>query len=86
MTDLHNAHDLEDLYGPLYPYSDHKRGDMITYRDYSGFHQGQILWCCAPEPVVEGGPALGMHYVVEAEHSTWPDTVYPSDIVMETTQ
>lgn len=85
MTDLHDARDLEDLYGPLYRYSDHKRGDRISYRDYTGLHQGTILRCVGPGLVSEGGPALGMHYVVEATHTNWPETVFPGELVIDET-
>jgi hypothetical protein len=81
MTDLHDAHDLADLYGPLYRYSDHKRGDRISYKDYTGLHQGVILWTCPPGPTHEGGPSLPAHYVVEAEHTNWPDTVFQGQVV-----
>jgi hypothetical protein len=86
MTDLHDAHDLEDLYGPLYRYSDHKRGERIAYREAGKEIQtGEILWVCAPGPVVEGGRSLPAHYMVANDNTDidWPDTVYSGEIVVE---
>lgn len=67
MTDRHHARDLEDLYGPLSRYSDHKRGEHITFRDGGNTITGEILWICAPGPVSEGGPARPAHYAVQRD-------------------
>lgn len=85
MTDLHDTRDLEDLYGPQYRYSDHKRGDHISYRDYTGLHQGVIRWVCPPGPAFEGGQSLPAHYMVEATHTNWPETVFVGELVMDGT-
>lgn len=40
-----NFEDLRQLYGELYEFSDHKRGERITYRAYDGsIRSGEIIW------------------------------------------
>ncbi len=36
MTEFHHPPDLESLYGPCFPHSEHKRGDVVTFIDPSG--------------------------------------------------
>ena len=72
---------LEALYGPLAPYSEHKRGDVITYEQGdAGQATGTILWVCGPGEVVEGGQSHPLRYIVENQAGGWPDTVYPSEV------
>lgn len=73
---------LSALFGPLYPYADHKRGDVIRFRDEGVTKEGTILWICGPGPAVEGSPDLGVVYVVDAGDG-WPAIVYPGDILVE---
>jgi hypothetical protein len=84
MTDLHDERDLEGLYGPQYKYSDHKRGDHITFRDAGRTTTGLILWVVGPGPVSKGGTPLPVHYIVEADiDASWPLTVFPGDIIQK---
>lgn len=76
---------LEALYGPLFPHSDHKIGDTIRFFDIvdSQVHEGIIEWVQAPGPNVEGGVPQPLSYVLNiVDRSTgMPYTVFPSDIV-----
>lgn len=74
--------ELEALYGPLAPYSEHKRGDTITYEQEGVRNTGKILWVCARGQVSESGPVLPLHYIVENTHGGWPDTVYPQEVII----
>jgi len=73
--------DLEDLYGPASKWSEHQRGDTITYRDLeTGYTKtGTIIWVCAPGQV--GGHDIDLHYVVELSGGGWPDMVFPSMVI-----
>lgn len=72
---------LEDLYGPLYPYSDFKLGDTITYRQKSETLTGKIIWICYPENVA--GREIAVCYIVECDSQNGiPHTVFLSDVVM----
>lgn len=73
---------LEALYGPLAPYSEHKRGD-ITYEQDGVQATGTVLWMCGPGEVVEGGQQHPLHYIVENVYGSWPDTVYSQEIIIE---
>lgn len=81
MTDLHNISDLEALYGPLTKFSEHKRGQVIRYRDESKVEQGEILWVCERAQLVEGRPEIPLHYVVATSSCSFPATVFPSDVI-----
>ena len=72
--------ELETLYGPVAPYSEHKRGDTITYTLSGVECIGTILWVCGPGEVVDGGQQHPLRYIVENVHGGWPDTVYPSEV------
>lgn len=74
--------DLEALYGPLAPYSEHKRGDTITYEQEGVRNTGKILWVCERGQVSEEGPVLPLHYIVENIHGGWPDTVFPQEVIV----
>jgi len=72
----------ETLYGPLYPYSDHKIGETITYRNEGTQYTGVIVWVCAPQR--EGRQRIPASYIVERTSAgdSWPDTVYPGEIII----
>ena len=72
--------ELEAPYGRVAPYSEHKRGDTITYVQSGVECTGTILWVCGPGEVVEGGQQHPLHYIVENQAGGWPDTVYPSEV------
>ncbi len=76
---------LEDLYGPLARFSEHKRGDMITYRDIETglVKTGTILWVCSPARI--GDRDVGLTYMVEPPGGGWPACVFPSDVVLSST-
>lgn len=77
-----NEQELEDIYGPAAPYSEHKRGQHITYRDALGNVQaGTILWVCAAGTV--GGRALPLQYIVVRDNAgdSFPDAVMPGDVL-----
>jgi hypothetical protein len=71
--------ELEQIFGPLAPHSEHKRGDHITYRlaGEPGEYSGVILWVC------EATKEVGMCYVVlrDGTGDSFPDVVFPASIV-----
>jgi len=71
------SNDLEAIYGPSAPYSEHKRGEHITYTTAEGLPSaGVIVWCQAPV----GG--IGLRYVVAPEKPTgFVDFVVPGDVI-----
>ena len=74
----------EELYGPAAKHSEHKQGDTITYRNEQGeLHTGEILYVCAPGSVVEGRASLPLRYIVAASDESWPDVVYPQQVIAE---
>lgn len=74
---------LEDLYGPAAPYSDHKRGERITFDAEGQTYTGVIVWVCAVGEVA--GRSMPVRYIVEADQQEgFPCVVWLGDII-ETT-
>ncbi|HLG65557.1 MAG TPA: hypothetical protein VKY19_26770 [Ktedonosporobacter sp.] len=72
--------ELEDLYGPAAPYSDHRRGEHVTFTEEGQTYTGEILWVCAPSEIA--GRKMPVRYVVEADQrGGFPFIVWPSDII-----
>ncbi len=78
MTEVHPD------YGPSATYSEHKRGDLISYWQQNEWdsdrkiYSGEILWVMAPTA------ERGVLYVVAPSTPTgWVDHVYPSDVVVQ---
>ena len=73
---------FENLYGPLAPFSDFKKGEHITYRAEGQTRTGTILWVATATRIV--GRDIPVTYVVECDqHSGIPDHIYLGDIVMD---
>ncbi len=72
--------DLEAIYDPAVKWSEHQRGDTISYRAEGQTRTGKILWVCAPAML--GGQEIGITYVVEPSGGGWPDMVFPADVLM----
>ena len=72
--------DLEATYGPAAPFSEHHRGDRITYTSAEGLPgAGIILWVCAPGLV--GNRHMGVRYIVAPDPPTgFVDIVWPADV------
>ena len=68
---------LEATYGPLAPYSEHKRGDHITYTTAEGQRgSGMIIWVQAPFQ------DIGVKYVVAPDVTTgFVDFIVPGDVI-----
>lgn len=77
---MQSNEDLEATYGPLAPYSEHKRGDHITYTTAEGLNSsGVIVWVQAPFE------SIGVRYVVAPEVPTgFVDFIVPGDIIAAT--
>ena len=74
---------MEEVYGPLPKFSEHKKGDQITYLDEYGIERtGTIIWVVAASGIV--GKQMPPYYVVERNGAgnTWPDTVFFGDVVV----
>lgn len=76
--------DLEAIYGPAAPYSEHKRGDYITYTSADGERKsGTILWVCAPTEI--GEVKLGLRYLIAPDEPTaFVDVALPGDVITST--
>jgi hypothetical protein len=71
--------DLEDLaktYEPAAPYSEHKRGDHITYTTAEGLRgSGTIIWVQAATPEIQ------MKYVIAPDDGGFLDFALPGDVL-----
>ena len=76
--------DLEATYGPAAPFSEHKRGDYITYTSAEGeCKSGTILWVCAPTEI--GEVKLGLRYLIAPDDPTaFVDIALPGDVITST--
>jgi hypothetical protein len=73
--------ELEDTYGPAAPFSEHKRGEHITYTSAEGPPgAGTIVWVCAAGIV--GETPMGIRYIVETDNPSGfgLDIVWPADV------
>jgi len=72
---------LEEVYGPAARHSEHQVGDVIMYRDIETGETkiGKLIWICAPATI--GDREIGVTYVVEPPDDSWPDMVFPGDIL-----
>ena len=75
MTEIHPD------FGELYPYSDHKRGDHVTYRVDGLEEQGEIIWVSAAH-TLPSGKDMPPHYWVIRNGGGFPDAVLFSDLVV----
>lgn len=59
---------LQQQFGDLYQYSDHKRGEHITYSSFDGtIKQGTIIWVQEPGETVRSHKHLVAQYVIEPD-------------------
>jgi hypothetical protein len=73
MNDLEN---LAKTYGPSAPYSEHKRGEHITYTSAEGERKsGEIMW------VQAATDAISIKYIVTPDDSGFLDFVIPGDVI-----
>jgi hypothetical protein len=75
--------DLEETYGPAAPYSEHKRGDHITYTSAEGLRSsGTIVWVQAAFQ-----DSIPMKYVVAPDDpNQFLDFVMPGDVLTQEEQ
>lgn len=73
MTEVHQD------FGPLYPFSDFKKGEHVSYRVAGAMRQGEILW------VSTGNDKVPPHYWIlpDGDGDSFPDMCLLSDVVME---
>src|SRR6266516_8113744 len=73
---------FEDLYGPLAPFSDFKKGEHITYRSEGQTRTGTIVWVATAKRIAVRD--IPLQYSVEPDHRGGiPDSVWQSDFVMD---
>jgi hypothetical protein len=74
-----NKEQLEALYGPLFPHSDHKVGETIRFYDIvtGAEHEGVIQWVKASGPAVKGGRSFPALYILD---SVDPSTGFPWEV------
>jgi hypothetical protein len=76
---------LEGLYGPIYPHSDHKRGEKIRFYDIvdKQEHEGSIVWIQRPGPNYQKGKDRPFCYILDIIDASngFPYTVAPSDVI-----
>lgn len=70
---------LEALYGPAAPYSDHKIGETIKWFDleFKQERRAKILYVCAADPARE----LPVRYIMETPG--FPAIVYSGEVIEE---
>ena len=81
MSEYSEEVQLEALFGPAAPYSDHKRNETIRFRENGVVKTGRIIWVCRPGTTVQG-KHHPVTYVVDCD-AGFPSMVYPSDVVVE---
>jgi hypothetical protein len=75
----HPDEDMEATYGPAVPYSEHQRGDHITYTTAEGLRSpGTIVW------VQVATDAIPMKYVVAPDDGGFLDCCLPGDVIAVT--
>lgn len=76
-----NQEQLNALYGPSAPFSEHHRGDSITFRCYGNeIKAGTILHVRAPSSTHEGGKEHSLLYMVDTNEG-FPVPVKPSQVI-----
>ncbi len=71
--------ELEATYGPAAQFSEHKRGQVITYQIDRYTYTGEILWVAAAGEVA--GKQLPLRYIVApTRENGFIDVVFPSDV------
>jgi hypothetical protein len=75
--------ELISTYGPMYPYSQVKRGETIRYRvpGSNDIYVGEVLWCQGPQE--QAGHRLPMRYITHCEQRGFVDVVFRVDIVRD---
>jgi hypothetical protein len=76
--------ELEATYGPAAPFSEHQRGQHITYTSAEGLPgAGVIEWVCAAGMV--GNQHMGVRYIVIQDQpgGFGLDIVWPSDVTSD---
>lgn len=73
--------ELAALYGPAAKFSDHKRGERITFREEGEEKEGEIIWVRATGPAVQGGKDHPVVYIVDLGGDDFPSMVYPGQVV-----
>jgi len=72
--------ELEATYGPAAPFSEHKRGERITWRSGGSTHTGVIQWVAAAGMIAT--TYVEQRYIVAPEPPTgFVDIVFPGDII-----
>ncbi len=72
--------EMEETWGPAASFSEHQRGDHITYTQEDQVYTGTIIWVCAHGDIA--GRHVPLMYVVERDdRGGFPDMVLPGDIV-----
>jgi hypothetical protein len=77
---------LEALFGPAARYSEHQRGETITFasRDTGGQPlSGKILYVRAPAPAIRDGKTHPVVYITFVKGEAFPRMVYPGDVLTE---
>ncbi len=71
MTEVHQD------FGPLYPFSDFKKGEHVSYRVEGATQHGEILW------VSTGNDKVPPHYWIlpDGDGDSFPDMVLFGDVV-----
>lgn len=80
MSDDEEVQEMTELYGPLYPYSDHKRGETIEFMLRGRQVVGEILWVMPPGQSPSGKRA-SVCYIVGVDGESFFSFVYPSEVI-----
>lgn len=71
------------LFGPLAPYSDHKRGETISFMLRGSRVSGEVTWITAAGPSPTGQHHSPVTYVCYVEGELMPTLVYQTEVIEE---
>ncbi len=77
--------DLETIYGPPAPYSEHTCGDFVMYVQEEIFYTGSILYIAVHRPLLYRAKIALRYIVMPSYDASFPEVISPSDIVIEDT-
>jgi hypothetical protein len=72
---------MEALFGKLYPYADHRIGDMVRFNLRGQPVTGEITWITGPGDSPSGKHHVPITYIVAVEDELLPAFVYQSELI-----
>lgn len=75
-----DSEQMAALFGPFYPYSDHKIGETIRFKLRGQEVEGLITWVTAPTDLPSGRHAP-VTYICSVPDELLPTLVYQSELI-----